>query len=302
MPLSHVLFNWIYFVVDVIGDYECHDYDNGGKNDHHYVTIAESLDHQGLYWMNRAKIAWTLTPKVGSKDTLFPHPDCPFYNGGHKECKVMIDSNGHVEGLKGPSSEVYKRLWWRDLEGMRFEHPNRNSRSFVTAVFKRYKDRGKMAVRLTSLSGKVLTTFVVKGDYDDKCFLYKGGGYVEIIRDSYGLVSGVKLPPNGEVLVRHSLVELLGRYVHAAYDSKRSRVVSTYVTIHGSIQRKEEVWWQSMTGETWSLKYYNNGNSLSVGPTCPYLQSGYNQCIINRDSRGEVISLIGPDGKVYERI
>ena len=65
---------------------------------------------------------------------------------------------------------------------------------------------------------------------------------------------------------------------------------------------KEEVWWQSMTGETWSLKYYNNGNSLSVGPTCPYLQSGYNQCIINRDSSGQVQSLIGPDGKVYERI
>jgi len=293
--------------MDVIGDYECHDYDNiliGGKNDYHYVTIAESLDHQGLYWMNRAKRAWTLTPKVGSKDTLFPHPDCPYYNDGHKECKVIIDSNGHVDGLKGPSSEVYKRLWWRDLEGMRFEHPIRKKGTIVTAVFERHEDRNKMVLRLSFLTGGVrVSPMVLKGDYHDKNLLRNDSEFVEIIRDSYGLVSGVR-PNFGtfEVFVRHSLVELLGRYVHAAHDSKRSRVVSTYVTIHGSIQRKEEVWWQSMTGETWSLKYYNNGNSLSVGPTCPYLQSGYNQCIINRDSSGQVQSLIGPDGKVYERI
>lgn len=80
------------YLLDVVGDYECHLYNKSGEeNDCHYVTVAESLDHQGLYWMNTAKKAWTLTPKVRrSRDKLFTHPECPYYDkafGCYKECK-----------------------------------------------------------------------------------------------------------------------------------------------------------------------------------------------------------------------
>jgi hypothetical protein len=44
----------------LLGNYENHLYDKGGKNDWHYVTINKA-DDTTLKWSNRAGVSWTLT-------------------------------------------------------------------------------------------------------------------------------------------------------------------------------------------------------------------------------------------------
>ena len=79
-------------------------------------------------------------------------------------------------------------------------------------------------------------------------------------------------------------------------------MVSEYISIHSSLHGKEEVRWQSQNGEHRSLKYRTK-KILSVGPTCPYAKSGYNECNIIFDSSGSIVqSLMGPGEKVYKRI
>ena len=44
----------------LVGLYECHQYDGGGKNDWHYVTISEEAPGR-FNWRNRAGVSWSLT-------------------------------------------------------------------------------------------------------------------------------------------------------------------------------------------------------------------------------------------------
>ena len=46
--------------VSLAGQYECHLYDRGGKNDWHYVTISQEAPGRFL-WRNRAGASWGLT-------------------------------------------------------------------------------------------------------------------------------------------------------------------------------------------------------------------------------------------------
>lgn len=284
--------------MDVVGDYECHDYDNGGKNDHHYVTIAESVDHQGLYWMNRSKIAWALTPQIGTRDTLRTHKDCIYFKAGHTECKVIFDSDQNVLGVLGPYNERYERLWWRDLDGMMFDGPDDGEHvSFTRAP----ANRNYMILHRRFSTGARVSQ-ILEGDYLNRNALHdvSGGSFVEIMRDEFGgLVTGLKY--EGVSFKRYSLVELLGRYVTQTEDKKSKRVVSTYMSIHGSRKGTAEVWWQSTNGETWTLKYVSR-NKLVVGETCPYLKAGYAECSISRNADGGVDSLLGPGGKIFKRL
>lgn len=47
-------------LTSLAGEYECHQYDGGGKNDWQYVIISE--DAPGRFtWRNRAGASWSLT-------------------------------------------------------------------------------------------------------------------------------------------------------------------------------------------------------------------------------------------------
>ena len=330
--------------MDVVGDYECHVYDNdkNGKNGYHYVTVAESIDHQGLYWINRWKYFWRLTPQVGGRDTLLTQNDCSYFDE-HKECKVLYDSDQNVVALLGPSNERYDRVWWRDLVGMLFEcnefdgTDKKSDGDYVRIE----KGEDNKHVVLVYRSGQSL---VVKGQYKDRSILSAVGNtetyatHVSIIRDSFGLITGLitvtsvsmivlsnpsetirtggnvsltfPISSQGDrkeetvekVFLRYSLTELLGRYVTQVFDDDKKRTVSTYMSVHGSLKEgKNEVWWQSTNGETWSLQYASR-NKLIVGETCPYLKDGYTMCTITRNSDGEVESLAGPNGRIFTRI
>lgn len=287
--------------MDAVGDYECHKYDNGGKNLYHYVTIAESMDHQGLYWMNRAERAWTLTPQHGTRDTLLTHKDCPYFKDpiGHTECKVIFDSDQNVLCVVGPSNERYERLWWRDLEGMMFGGPDDRER----ITFTRNVERKYMILNRRFSTGLEVSQ-ILEGSYQNRNVLYGVGGesFVEIVRDSFGgLVTGLKFSSEQTIFKHYGLIELHGRYVTQTEDEKSKRVVSTYMSIHGSVKGTAEVWWQGTNGEAWSLKYASR-NKLVVGETCPYLKDGYRECSISRNADGEVESLVGPGGRIFKRI
>jgi hypothetical protein len=333
--------------MDVVGDYECHLYDDSKnhKNGYHYVTVAESIDHQGLYWMNQEKVFWRLTPQVGGRDTLLTQNDCVYFDHGHKECKVLYDSDQNVVALLGPSNERYDRVWWRDLEGMLFEcndfdDTDKKSDGDYVRIEKGEKNQ---QVVLVYRSGRSL---VVKGDYKDRSILSAVDNSetratdVTILRNSFGLVIGLvtvttvlvlglsnasevirtndgismtfmdpitrqedqKYEKVSKVFLRYSLTELLGRYVTQVFDDNKKRTVSTYMSVHGSLKEgKNEVWWQSTNGETWSLQHAAR-DKLIVGETCPYLKDGYTMCTITRNSDGVVESLAGPNGRTFTRI
>jgi hypothetical protein len=350
--------------MDVVGDYECHVYDAGGKNNSHYVSIAESIDHQGLYWTNKSRAFYRLTAQVGTRDTLLTQNDCSYFTKGHKECKVIYDSDQNVIAVLGPWNERYDRLWWRDLEGMLFEshEPDGDGDGYIS--FTRSGETTEHMNVHVDLRYRARQSLVVKGSYKDRNVLNfvgrapveelvstleevgstlaesmaemsqgvsqffgtsTGGGArtstgagavtskgdkVLVIRDSFGLVIGLKmtvlwtLTPHemrDVTFYRYSLTDLLGRYVTQAYDNTKKKLVSTYMSIHGSPTGKNEVWWQSTNGETWSLQHMSR-NKLAVGKTCPYLQDGYTMCVISRNDIGQVESLSGPNGKSFKRI
>ena len=94
---------------------------------------------------------------------------------------MIINSNGHVEGLKRPSDEVYNRLWWWDLEGMTFGMLVNSifftqESSHFSAVFIRHANRDKMVLEVRKPPTIVLKTFVFKATYKDKKFLHLADG------------------------------------------------------------------------------------------------------------------------------
>ncbi len=97
----------------VVGKYECHKYDNGGKNNWHYVTVTK-VDASTLKWTNRAGVSWLLQLTL-SKSILDIGPDCPYYhfdNGkmrtSYTQAAVVWDGNS-VTGLMGPWGELYSK-------------------------------------------------------------------------------------------------------------------------------------------------------------------------------------------------
>ena len=90
---------------DLIGDYECHLYDQKGKNDWHYVTISK-VNESTLMWTNRAGVSWplTLTP---DKTTLLVGPEGS--NGGRHPHATVVWAGDQVSGLLGPDDELYEK-------------------------------------------------------------------------------------------------------------------------------------------------------------------------------------------------
>ena len=90
----------------IVGNYECHLYDNGGKNDWHYVTISQ-INGSTLKWANRAGVSWTLT-ETSDKTKLDVGKDCPYFKDGYQQATVVWVSS-HVTGILGPSDELYEK-------------------------------------------------------------------------------------------------------------------------------------------------------------------------------------------------
>lgn len=280
--------------VDVVGDYEY----NGpaSKNNWHYVTISESIDHQGLYWMNRAGYFWGLTPKSGSRDTLVKHMTTTYPE--MTQVKVVYDSSKNISGVQF-GNDLYDRLWWRDLEGMIFECADLSLRlSIKRLIIRRYGglDRDRMLLKDKD-TGSI--EMILKGNYKNREVLDSDGssprpGQVQVRWNSPPeTVIGLTLDSIN--YVRWNLNDLVGTYVSLAYDKNRKRVVSKYASIHRSFKGEEELWWQSSNGETWSLQY-SSRNTLVVGPTCLYFEK---KCFIYRNALGEVDTIVGPSNMVY---
>ncbi|MCH2223885.1 MAG: hypothetical protein MK066_03875 [Crocinitomicaceae bacterium] len=90
--------------INIEGNYECHKYDAGGKNNWHYVTIKK--DDNGTYvWENNANRSWSLYPTT-SPLIFKVSENCPYFKT-YKTAKAVIDSNNAILGIWGPSNEFY---------------------------------------------------------------------------------------------------------------------------------------------------------------------------------------------------
>jgi len=96
------------FVTSILGKYECHEYDEEGKNDWHYVTISQ-VNNSTLKWSNRAGVSWTLY-LTEDKTKLDVGRDSPYFKDGHREVTVVWE-RGQILGLMGPGNELYRKLY-----------------------------------------------------------------------------------------------------------------------------------------------------------------------------------------------
>ena len=91
------------------GQYECHKYDGGGKNDWHYVTLTTAAcDGDSLTWTNRAGVSWSLHATEGNDLTV--GENCPYYKDGHTSAKVDCNEQNRVVRIRGPGDEWYDRV------------------------------------------------------------------------------------------------------------------------------------------------------------------------------------------------
>lgn len=100
-------------VTPVLGNYECHLYDKGGKNDWHYVTVSKVNDTT-LKWTNRAKVSWLLS-QTADKTVLDVSKECPYYNFNdgkqqtHYTQATVVWKGNKVTGIIGPWNELYEK-------------------------------------------------------------------------------------------------------------------------------------------------------------------------------------------------
>jgi hypothetical protein len=89
------------------GSYENHRYDDGGKNNWHYVTITQTA-HDEFTWTNRAGRSWTLRG-TDNPDVYDVGSDCPYYHSGsYRTARVERDSCGRITLIRGPWNEAYQ--------------------------------------------------------------------------------------------------------------------------------------------------------------------------------------------------
>ena len=87
-----------------VGTFENHLYDNGGKNNWHYVTITYDQANDKYIWRNRAGRSWSLYA-TEKENELRVGTDCPYYKSGYTIAKV------NYKGIYGVGNELYSREW-----------------------------------------------------------------------------------------------------------------------------------------------------------------------------------------------
>lgn len=86
---------------ELAGSYECHAYDEGGKNDWHYVTIEQS---ETFTWKNKAGASWTLN-RTDHPLILAVGEDCPYFE--ETKTALFTCKGGEVVSVAGPGNEPY---------------------------------------------------------------------------------------------------------------------------------------------------------------------------------------------------
>ncbi|MEM7375992.1 MAG: hypothetical protein AAF460_00670 [Pseudomonadota bacterium] len=90
------------------GRYENHEYDVGGKNDWHFVTL-ERTDNGALRWSNRAGVSWLLSA-TDDANLFRIGDDSPYWGEpGQQDLRVYRDARGVVLCVTGPGGELYHR-------------------------------------------------------------------------------------------------------------------------------------------------------------------------------------------------
>ena len=91
----------------LVGSYENHQYDKGGKNAWHYVKL-EDADKNRVRWSNRAGVSWTLS-LTEDRTVLLVGQENPYFASGYRRARVEWNANGTVKRIQGPGNEWYDR-------------------------------------------------------------------------------------------------------------------------------------------------------------------------------------------------
>ena len=92
----------------LVGTYENHLYDKGGKNDWHYVEITK-VNATQVRWTNRAKATWTLTVDPKDKTKAMVGADSPYFAQGYKVANLTWNNASQIISIEGPGKESYQR-------------------------------------------------------------------------------------------------------------------------------------------------------------------------------------------------
>ena len=96
--------NDLSYIYEFPGLYESHLYDNGGKNDWHYITIKTMKDGNGFIWENKAGVSWSLWPTINPL-VFQVSDDCPYFDS-YKSVAFEMDSKNNVLGIRA-NNEFY---------------------------------------------------------------------------------------------------------------------------------------------------------------------------------------------------
>lgn len=97
---------WDLITSNLVGRYENHQYDDGGKNDWHYVELV--VEDGRLYWRNRGGVSWTLLA-AEDPSRITVGTDCIYYSKGYRSMVVEWTDDGQVRRILGPGNEWYDR-------------------------------------------------------------------------------------------------------------------------------------------------------------------------------------------------
>ena len=96
--------NDLSYIYEFPGLYESHQYDNGGKNNWHYVTIKTMKEGNGFIWENKAGVSWSLWPTTNPK-VFQVAEDCPYFDV-YQSVEFELDSKNNVLGIRA-NNEFY---------------------------------------------------------------------------------------------------------------------------------------------------------------------------------------------------
>lgn len=326
-------------ILAMLGNYENHLYDQGGKNNWHYVAISrDATDPNILRWTNRAGVSWTLTP-TDNKEILAVGEDCPYYAQGYTQARVQWE-NDQVIGLLGPGNEPYDRaqstgtdsgdsalievllLFLGEYENHLYDQGGKNNWHYVTisrdntnSNILRWTNRAGASWTLTPTNNKAIlivgkdcpyysrghTQVTVKWDNDQVIGLL--GPFNELYEKetSQSTDDSTSQSTDDSTSTQLSVLSLfLGEYENHLYD-QGGKNNWHYVTISWDTTNNNALRWTNRAGVSWTLTPTSNKEILAVGQDCPYYSRGYTQAIVQWDNNGQVTGLLGPGNEPYDR-
>ena len=94
-------------VETLVGRYENHEHDGGGKTPEHFAEIVR-VDRTTVRWSNESGASWTLFA-TEDPTQLRVGEDCPYRVQGYTHATVVRDGQGQVVMVVGPRSEAFRK-------------------------------------------------------------------------------------------------------------------------------------------------------------------------------------------------